>query len=67
MCRQIHSIFGLVAHFRRVGLDHINLIRRLPIKLALRGGPRDLALQLGLIGYYTKLTQSVVRGPRALQ
>ena len=30
----------------------INLIRRLLIKLALRGGPRDLALQIPLIWYY---------------
>ena len=38
-------------------LYQINLIRRLEIKSALRGGPRDLALQIGVIGYYTKLTR----------
>ncbi len=35
-----------------INLYHISLIRRFPIKLELRGGPRDLALQIGLIGYY---------------
>ena len=32
-------------------LYQINLIRSFPIKSAVRGGPRDLALQIGLIGY----------------
>ena len=32
-------------------LYQINGIRRLQIKSALRGGPRDLALQIGLIRY----------------
>jgi hypothetical protein len=31
------------------------LIRRLQIKSALRGGPRDLALQIGLIEYNTSI------------
>ena len=34
-------------------LYKINLIRRLRIKSALRGGPRDLALQITVIRYYT--------------
>jgi hypothetical protein len=32
-------------------LYQINGIRRLRIKSALRGGPGELALQIGLIGY----------------
>ncbi len=36
-------------------LYQTNLIQCLRIKSALRGGPRDLALQIELIGYYSKL------------
>ena len=33
-------------------LYQINTIQSFPIKSALRGGPRDLTLQIGVIGYY---------------
>ena len=42
-------------------LYQINLIRRLQIKLALQGGPRDLTLQIGLIEYHLSYQINLIR------
>ena len=59
-CATTNAFLLMRTYYSEMVLYQINLIRSFPIKSALRGGPRDLALQIGLIGYYTGFFEKMV-------